>query len=150
MQPRKNQKDQPILLPDQWTGEVKELLNQNYSEQCDSTGKTFEVFGETYPDEVLMAVSFLDKKDQLIIPITYMVSADLEQKQNPEKLLKSLVDTVGLFFDGYFSGSKDQEEESVYLSNWEEAELNKVRFWYKVTRENIGLSRMADDLLGNN
>ena len=148
MQARKNHEEAAVNLPEVWTQEVKKLLVQNYSDQCEKLNKTFEIYGQTFPSEVLIAASFLNKTDQLIIPVTFMVSADLEVNQNQEKLLKSLIDTIGMYFDRYFAeASEDEATESHYIADWEEAELNKVKFWYQVTRENIGLTQIADDLL---
>ena len=159
MQARKNHEKAAVNIPDAWTQEVKKLLVQNYSDQCQKLNKTFEVYGQTFPSEVLIAASFLNKTDQLIIPVTFIVSADLEANQNQEKLLKSLIDTIGMYFDKFFADDEslrsdedgeaieDTNSESHYIADWEEAELNKVKFWYQVTRENIGLTQIADDLL---
>jgi len=148
MQSRKDHREVGINLPEVWIQEVEKLILQNYQAQCDKRHKTFEVYGLTYPTEALVMVSFLDAKDPLIIPVTMIISADLEENQNQEKLLNSLIDSIGLFFDNYFSNPEEQAID--YISDWESAELNKVKFWYKITRENIGLTIIANELLKKN
>lgn len=145
---RKEQVLRGNFFPKKWTAEVKNLLEGLYKPQCDIRGLFIEVYAITYPDEILLAVSLLDKEDDALIPVTYMASADLAEKENPEDTLNLLVDSIGFFFENYFGvdGDADQDE-SIYSSDWEESKVKNKDFHYKITRENIGLTLMADALL---
>lgn len=141
---RKSQDQDPIQLPDTWKSNVEELLISIYKDDCEKTGKVFKVFGETYPDEVAIAISLLKQDDELAIPVTYTISADLKKGENAEKLLETLVDSVGMFFDNFFSSSEDWDE---YNARWQEIEFRTIKLFYKVTRENLELTSLADQLL---
>ena len=67
---------------------------------------------------------------------------------NPEEILNLLVDSIGFFFDNFFN-LEDDPDESIYSSDWEESKVKDKAFHFKITRENIGLSLMADALLGD-
>lgn len=139
---RKKQEKSGVLLPDSWKLEVESLLNSIYKHKCEETGKIFEVFGQTFHDELFIAASFLDKDGQGI-PITYMISVDLDDEKKMTGLLDNLVDLIGMFFDGFFISHEGQE----YQANWEEIKHKGRTIFYKITRENISLSIAADEIL---
>lgn len=143
---RKEQQRPGTQMPDQWRNEVQELLSDLYRDNFDSEIKVFEVYGLTYPDEVMISVSFTDKNNPSSVPVTYQVSADLNEEVGPEKLIKTLVDSVGIFFDDFFTqGQSDSGIE--YIARWQEANFKGLDIYYKVSRENIGLTLMANELL---
>ncbi|OUR96335.1 hypothetical protein A9Q84_08240 [Halobacteriovorax marinus] len=140
---RKEQTTQPIALPKEWTKKVCDLLNEVYESQCNDVEKTFEVYGSTYADEFLFITSLVSPKDDKITPVSYFISKDLDDSTEAEKMLDDLVDSIGSFFDVYFA-SKDWSD---YQAEWLEAEFKGHKFFYKISRENIGLHLMADNLL---
>ena len=140
---RKKQKVDGIPLPDDWKKEILELINSIYQEKCDEQNMYFSIFGFTYPDELLFIVSLSKKDDLSHAPITYMASIDLVKSSKPKKLLNTLVDSIGIFFDSVFADSEWND----YTSKWEDAEFSGQKFFYKVSRENIYLTLEADKLL---
>jgi len=143
MQSRKHQDLDGIILPEEWSKEFTGLLNSIYKDECNRQNKSFFVLGYTYPDEVVMAISFMDDADLAAIPVTLVVSADLKEGQKAKKLLDTLIDSVGVFFDHYFHNA----EESEYNTNWTSETFKNVEIFYQVSRENILLTLKANELL---
>ena len=140
---RKEQEKKPLSLPKEWSDKVQHLLESIYLDKIEKVGKTFEIYGLTYPDEVYIAISLVHREDELVTPVSYLMSADLVEGQKAQKLIDTLIDSVGVFFDGYFASS-DWDE---YEATWTEAEFKGENFHYCVSRENIGFSIIADELL---
>lgn len=138
-----------VLFPKDWAEGLKQILLNIYGDKCLKDDKSFEVYGFSYPNEVLMIVSYVGM-DQFIAPVTLFLSADLEQKTNTDDIINDMFDSVGIFFDTYFAAQESDSDEiwDDYVLDWEETEFNKQNFYYKVTRENIGLTIQADLLLG--
>lgn len=142
---RKEQNVEGIPLPKPWIEEILDLINSVYEKNCNLLNKKFEIIGYTYPDELLLIVSLVKKDDVNDIPITYMASLDLDNNNEPKKLLNSLVDSIGILFDSVFS-NKDWNE---YHSNWLEGTIKEQKIFYRISRENIALTLQADELLKN-
>ncbi len=140
---RKEQNSQAIALPEEWTKKVCDLLNEVYASNCKKEEKTFEVYGSTYPNEFLFIATLVDMADERASSVSYFISVDLEEKTDSEKMLNDLVDSIGAFFDIYFA-TKDWDD---YQAEWLEAEFKGHRFYYRISRENIALHLMADNLL---
>lgn len=140
---RKEQLTPGKEMPKQWSDELCNLLNTTYSQQCCNLAKKFEVYGLTYPDELFLAISLLDKDDLNTAPITYLLSTDLSKSQNPTKILDHLVDSIGLFFEHYFQ----LPEEDHYQGAWQESHIKNINFFYRISRENIALTLQANRLL---
>tara|TARA_R110000868_G_scaffold124990_7_gene330264 strand:+ start:247 stop:699 length:453 start_codon:yes stop_codon:yes gene_type:complete len=145
MNNRKNEDKRGTTLPEAWLTEVRGTFNKTYAPQCKSHNKSFDVHGETHPDELVLAISFFNAEKPELIPTTYLISADLSGKAPAQKMLDTLVDSAGVFFDQYFA-TPDWNE---YFGEWTEAEVRGIEFFYIVNRENIRLSLMADQLLGS-
>ncbi len=143
MVPRKQHDVEGILLPDEWTKEFTDLLNSIYKDESNKLGKSFFILGFTYPSEVILAISFMDEKDINALPVTLVVSADLKEGQQAKKLLDTLIDSVGVFFDSYFAGS----EGSDYHTTWTSETFKNIEVFYQVSRENILLTLKANELL---
>lgn len=144
---RKEQTLRANFFPKKWTAEVKNLLEGLYKPQCDVRDLMIEVYAITYPNEILLAVSLLDKENEAIIPVTYMASADLAEKENPEDTLNLLVDSIGFFFENFFAVDEEDQDETIYSADWEKSKVKDKEFHYKISRENIGHTLMADALL---
>lgn len=137
-----------VLFPKDWALGLKQILLNIYGDKCLKEERTFEVYGFSYPSEVLMIISYTGL-DKFISPITLFLSADLNDKTKTDDILNDMFDSVGVFFDSYFAKVDNSEEIwDDYVLDWDETEFNKLSFFYKVTRENIGLSIEADLLLG--
>ncbi len=128
------------------TSNIKQILTLTYDSQLQVGNKIFEVFGRLYADELLLAVMLIinDETDSTI-PVTMSISIDMKKKDNAKIIIEKIMDSIGIFFDEYFSNPDWND----YISIWTEAETKKVKFYYKTSRENIKLSLMADELLNN-
>ena len=141
---RKPQDQAGTFLPDEWREEVQGTLFNLYQNHCQREKKTFEVYGLSYPDEIFLTASYLDFHDLNKIPVTYTASADLSgEKKNIKKILDTLVDSIGIFFDSFFH----QKDWNDYISVWTKARFKNQVFYYQVTRERIGLTLQADEIL---
>lgn len=140
---RKEHEKVPNALPDSWKESVMELLGSIYQAELDRRNKSFFLHGVSFSDELFIGISLLDSHDEAIIPTTYQISADLKEKTDSEKLLKTMVDSIGLFFDTFFA----TPDWSDYQANWEEADIQGSKFFYRVCRENLKLTLEADQLL---
>ncbi|MBG09398.1 MAG: hypothetical protein CME68_11610 [Halobacteriovoraceae bacterium] len=143
---RKTQTDKGIPLPDTWCNGLEETLSEVYKKVSVDSQKSFFVQGYTYPDEIVAAASLYNNEDDSIIPVTIILSADLEEGENSDLLLKSVVDSFGILFDEVFS----QESWNDYYADWRELKARKKTLFYQITRENLKLTKMADDFLENN
>ena len=139
-----------VIFPKEWAAELKQVMLNIYGEQCIAEEKTFEVFGFSYPNEVLVIISYTGL-DKFETPITLFISADLAESTDSKKLVDSMFDSAGLFFDSYFAQAHDLEEEiwDEYVLDWEEANFGNEKIFYKVTRENVALTMEANLLLGD-
>ena len=140
---RKEHQHKATHLPEEFRTKVRELLNSIYGAKFDKEQYEFAVFGMTFPSEVLLIVSLINKKDDNAAPVTYHVSSDLNENTKADKLMNYLVDSVGLFFDSYF----EDPEWNDFFSKWEETDFKGNKIHYKITRENVGLTLMADQIL---
>jgi hypothetical protein len=143
MHSRKEQQAAGIELPASWRETVTELLYSTYEEQCIKSNRSFEVFGQTFPDEVFLAISLLDQNDQAAIPVTCSLSSDLSSTDKSDKIIETLIDSVGMIFDDYFSSENWDE----FTPIWTDIEFKGIKIYYKITRENVALSLLADKLL---
>jgi hypothetical protein len=137
-----------VLFPKDWAEGLKQILLNIYGEQCIKEEKTYEIYGFSYPTEALLIISYVGL-DKYETPITLSVSSDLNDKTEASKVMDNMFDSAGVFFDSYFS--KDENSDEIwddYVLDWEETEFGNEKIFYKVTRENVGLSMQADLLLG--
>ena len=97
-----------------------------------------------------MIVSYVGL-DKNVLPLTLFVSADLTKETKVDDLQDDMFDFVGVFFDDYFAKTESSDEDEIFeefVLDWDETEFNKKKFFFKVSRENIGLTMAADALLG--
>lgn len=142
---RKPQELDGISLPPEWISKVRTIINDSYDAERQVHKKNFQVYAYSYPNEVILMVTFCDDEN-ILVPVTYMASADLTEKQKPLELLETLVDSIGVFFDQYFNNPDWND----YMSKWEETSFKSLNFFYKVTRENIGIFLITNKFLMDN
>ncbi len=131
-------------IPTEWTSQVRNLLSQIYLDQCGRDAKEFSIYGELFEDEITLCVSLISITDiNGKLPISLVISSDLDDKKNAQKLLDQLVDCMGIFFDEVFS----QSDWSNYEAEWKQGVHKNNEFYYRSSRENIKLSLEADKLL---
>lgn len=135
-------------IPQDWLEGLARLLNETYQMECKNQSRYFDVYGQIYPEELLVIVSWLSEKDVGVAPIACFLSCDPDQ-MNTEKKVKetqaSYVDLAGLFFDEIFA----REEWDEFEPNWQEVTYKNQNYYYKLTRENINLTLEANRLLGD-
>lgn len=138
-----------VLFPKDWADGLKQILLNIYGEKCIKDEKTFEVFGFSYPNEVLLIISYVGL-DKFETPVTLFLSSDLTEKTATDKIMNTMFDSAGVFFDSYFA-TKETEDEiwDDYVLDWQDAEFGSDKIFYKVTRENVMLTMEADLLLGH-
>ena len=148
---RLDHETQAVLFPKDWADGLKQILLNIYGEQCIKDDKTFEVYGFSYPNEVLLIISYAGL-DKFVAPVTLFLSSDLDSKTKSDKIMDTMFDSAGVFFDSYFAASDDEDNDEIwddYVLDWQDAEFGSDKIFYKVTRENVGLSMQADLLLGD-
>lgn len=140
-----------VMFPKEWAEGLKQVLLNIYGEQAIKDDKTFEVYGFSYPSEVLLIISYVGL-DKFETPTTFFISANLTDKTDSKKIINTMFDCAGVFFDSFFAGQKDLEEESEifddYILDWDETDFHNQKVFYKITRENVGLTIQANLLLG--
>lgn len=139
-----------VLFPKDWAESLKQILLNIYGDKCLKDDRTFEVYGFSYPTEVLMIVSYVGL-DKNILPLTLFVSSDLTTDTKANEIQDDMFDFVGVFLDEYFAKTEHGDEDEIFeefVLDWDETEFNKKSFFLKVSRENIALTMAADALLG--
>jgi len=140
---RKDQQSPGKAVPGQWCEKLENVLKENYRNQIQSLGKKIEVYALTYENELFLAASLVESIDTSTSPVTLSLSIDLDEKSEPKDILDNLVNSMAIFFDEYFSTPNWDD----YSTIWSEATHEKQKFYYQVTRENIGLTIKANQLL---
>ena len=130
-------------IPAAWIMELEDLLNTTYEGQLKLFEKRIKVFGELHPKEIAMAFSILSQDKNSTDAITLMVSGDLNEKNDPKKTLDHILNYSSEFFDLIFNDQGQDE----FQPNWVKTDLKKDNFFFKITRENVELTLMANKLL---
>ena len=137
-----------VIFPKDWADGLKQILLNIYGEQAIKNKKTFEIYGFSYPNEVLLIISYVGL-DKFESPVTLFLSNDLNDKTDTDKVMDNMFDSAGIFFDSYFATEETEDEIwDEYVLDWQDAEFGSDKIFYKVTRENVSLSMAADALLG--
>lgn len=135
-------------LPADWTEGLSRLLNETYKNECVKSDHYFDVYGQIYSEELLLAVSYLSEKDESMAPITLFLSCDtsyISSEQKAKDIHENYIEIVGLFFDEIFA----HDEWNKFEPNWQEVTHNNHNYFYKLTRENVNLTLEANRLLGD-
>jgi hypothetical protein len=135
-------------LPQDWVESLARLLNETYNLECKQNGRYFDVYGQVYPEELLLVISYLSEKDEYLAPITLFLSCDPDQIANEEKVnetQKNFIEVAGLFFDEIF-GNDDWDN---FEPAWQEVSHKHQNYHYKLSRENINATLEANKLLGD-
>ena len=132
-------------LPKEWLENVKATIEDAYQGLLTKNQKSLEVYGEIHKAEVAVAFSLIDNNDPRGAAITLMTSGDLKEKEDPKKTLDQILNSCGEFFDLILTS----ENEDFFQPNWIKTTFSKDNFFFKITRENIGVSIVANEILRN-
>jgi hypothetical protein len=135
------------VIPQDWSEGVARLLNETYKSHCESNGRYFDVFGQVYPEELLMVVSYLSEKDPHESPITLFLSCapkHIADEAMVKETQKNYIDVAGLFFDEIFSN----EDWNGFEPAWQEVTHHTETYFFKISRENLNATIEANKLLG--
>lgn len=133
-------------LPADWTESVARLLNETYATECEKRGRYFDVYGRAYPEELLVTASFAPEDRSYGPAVTCFLSCDSTEMSDPataKKTQAAYVELLGLFYDEILAGPEWDEWEPL----WQEVEHGGRTYFYKLSRENMGLTFEADRLL---
>lgn len=131
------------MLPQEWTDELGNTLNEVYAEQLKARNSFFDVYGEIYDREFVVIASMMHETQTTAAPISIFVSHDIvEDQKKYQQVLKNLVDLIGAIVDDVISS-----EHCDYIANWTENKFKGDTFFYKITRENISLTLQAEAIL---
>jgi hypothetical protein len=157
---RLNSEAQGRSFPEKWTENAvrsfDEFFTEHHPEQLKE--RTFHCWCYVYSNELLLTLSLSHIKNE-ISPLTLMLSMDLDESlldsdQKIRSLLNGMTEFAGEFFQEQLITTErlevEQEEDSIYYPEWQSYNYKKIDLHYKVTRENIELSFIADELLKAN
>lgn len=143
---RKNGDERGKVFPDVWTGKFEDLIGRTYGDKLNQEEKDQYLLAEFYADEVVLLICLIARNNINAIPITFILSSDLDSKQAPEKILETLVNSSGQLLDAYFDRDQDAPMEEIYQPRWTQLKENPPTF-FRCTRENLPLTLEADRLL---
>lgn len=134
------------ILPAEWTETFVGLLTETYFKQSEKDRRFFDVYGKVFDEEFVVVVSYIHHDDHLAAPYSVFISHDIvPDDKKMKKTLDQVVTLAGHIFDDIFS-SEDWNE---FIPHWTENQFDESVFFYKITRENIGLTIQAEELLKN-
>jgi hypothetical protein len=132
-----------LSIPKDTQSEFTALLNINFKDSFKTDDQKFEVMGQIYENEVVLATCLYDEETPTINCLTCFLSADIKSGSEAKTHFENLMDLTGIFFDEVFN-STDWDE---FVPTWQEHEFNKNTYFYKISRENLYLTTQADLLL---
>ena len=163
MDRRKDTPYKAAPLPRDYLKLVEDVFNKNFSRKLlieKGVKEKFIVYGELYPDELLLVVSLKN-------PSTLRMTTCYASVDYPSPKLKSeggtqapssseavqlgvnqCVDAVASFFDTFFSEGRPVDYDLEYRQNWTPVEIEKnTRVYLRINRDNLELEAQADELL---
>jgi hypothetical protein len=130
-------------LPTEWIESFVGLLTQTYFTQTEKDHRFFDVYGQIFAQEIVFVISYIHHDDHLAAPITIYLSHEIVDDKVTKQALEKVVNLTGHILDDIFS----QEDWNEFVPNWTENDYDKIPFHYKITRENVGLSLQAEEIL---
>lgn len=130
-------------LPSEWVEAFVGLLTQTYFQQTEKDHRFFDVYGQIFEKEFVVIISYIHHDDHLASPISIFISHDVIDDKKTKQALEKIVNLSGHILDDIFNS----EDWSDYVPTWTENDYEGSKFFYKITRENVGLSLQAEELL---
>lgn len=150
---RKKQTRKPTSLPKEFMKTVSDLFQKQFKSKL--SGSTFLVYGDLYPDEVVLCVSLSHPKSLPAASMHISNSIAKNVAENPEKVteqLKSMVDVAASWFSQCFGDGKTGVEAALEElkdanTEWQEFEWEGQQLFVKLNRTNYTLEKAAEDFL---
>ena len=145
---------------------IEGVFNKNFSSNLMGRGKKreiFVVFGEIYPDEILVAVSL--KNPVNLRMTTCYASMDFpppslkgesggpaimanSASEAVQMSVNSCVDVIASFFQTYFTEDRPVDYDVEYRQNWVIVEVDKTtKIYIRINRDNLELEAASDAFL---
>ena len=133
-------------LPKEWIESFVGILTETYFKQTEKDHRVFDVYGQIFDKEFTVVISYIHHDDHYAAPISVFISHDIiDDDKQMAKTLDQVVTLAGHIYDDIFSVDDWNE----FLPSWTENKMGGSNFFYKITRENLGLSLQAEEILKN-
>lgn len=149
---RKKTTKKPSALPKDFLHTVANLFEKQFAKK--SRGSAFLIFGDLYPDEVVLCVSLTHPKS--LRSASLHLSSDLpdglvEQPEKLTEILKGLVDVAASWFAQTLEGGEGLDSVLAEMKdmdpNWQEVQWEGAKIFVKLNKDNYTLEKAANDLL---
>lgn len=132
--------------------QISALLIEAYEDDLAKSQKIIDIYGLIYPEEFVLALTVMDQEGRNLIPRSLLLSVDFDaEKSSFQDLLPIFLEGCDAFLAQALNWNDDdmfsEDVESPYLGMWTEELAKDVSVFTKVTRENIALTLMADEIL---
>ena len=134
-------------IPEKLLEFINKIIADTFEKSFSDKGLELKVFGELYDDEIVLIFSLQKKEDPNLNTISLFISDDIEANSKLEKKVDHLINSSSEFFETIIQSSETELLE-IYTPRWQETDLPKDNFHYKISRENIELTIQANKLLG--
>ncbi len=166
MERRKDTELRGERLPREYLDIISSVFTKNFSPRLRGRGKereAFVVFGEIYPDEVLVAIS-LKNPGNLRMTTCYASmdyppaslmgesgSSQLMAKSTSEAVqmtVNTCVDVLGSFFQSFFDEDRPIDFETDRGTDWGAVEIDKTtKVYVRINRDNLELEAASDEFI---
>lgn len=133
-------------IPSSILESIKNLVLGSFQKEFIKKGYDLEVFGELYDDEIVLIFSLENTNENSSKTLSLFISQDLDKDYKIEKKIDHLVSSSSEFFE-IITTKSEEEIVDLYSPRWQESDLKKENFHYKISRENIKLTIEANKLL---
>jgi len=164
MERRKDTPFEGTNLPRDYLKLVEDVFNKNFSKSLlVEKGKRefFVVYGEIYPDELLLVISLKNptnlRMTTCYASVDYPPPAAKPESENQSSVSEAVqlavnqcVDAVAGFFATYFEDDRPMDYDVEYRQGWTAVEIDKTtRVHMRINRDNPELESEADEILKN-
>ena len=161
MERRKDTELKSARLPREYLDMVQGVFTKNFAPHLLKEFKeAFVVFGEIYPDEVIVGISLKNPSNLRLTtcyasvdypPAQLKLESGTKAPTNAETIRLSMdkcVDAAASFFHTFFTEGRPVDYDMEYRQNWTPLELEKnQKVFLRINRDNLELENEADLLL---
>lgn len=164
MDRRKDTANKGTKLPRDYLKLVEDVFNKNFGKFLlgeKSSKERFIVYGELYPDELVLSISLQHPGKSLGMTTCYC-SVDYPPPQLRKEsgapaasaseavqlAVNQSVDATASFFNTFFEEGRPVDYDMEYRQNWTAIDLDKnIRVYIRINRDNPDLEAQADAIL---